>query len=135
MEMREGSETRRARFESLAPGLIEPLRRYLRRRTDAATADDVLADTLLVCWRRLDELDDEPLPWAYGVARRCLANAERAERKHKNGHAPKYFCTNDGIREELAAAGLTCLRIAHGCLIQSTLGNHVRSTRTKSMSR
>jgi RNA polymerase sigma-70 factor (ECF subfamily) len=72
---------RRARFESLAPALIEPLRRFLARRTDAATADDVLADTLLVCWRRLDDLPEEPLPWAYGVARNCLANAERGARR------------------------------------------------------
>ncbi len=51
------------------------------RRTDAATADDVLADTLLVCWRRFDEMPEEALPWAYGVARHCLANAERAVRR------------------------------------------------------
>ncbi|CAB4726285.1 MAG: sigma-70 family RNA polymerase sigma factor [Actinobacteria bacterium] len=76
-------EGRRARFEELAPALIEPLRRFLVRRTDAATADDVLADTLLVCWRRVDELPDEPLPWAYAVARNCLANAERGARRQR----------------------------------------------------
>lgn len=78
------ARTRRARFEALAPILVEPLRRFLARRTDPATADDVLADTLLVCWRRLDELPDDPLPWAYGVARLALANAERgARRQHR----------------------------------------------------
>ena len=71
----------RARFEQIAADLIEPLRRFLARRTDPATADDVLADTLLVCWRRLDELPEEPLPFAYGVARNCLANAERGVRR------------------------------------------------------
>ena len=71
----------RAHFEQVAAGLMEPLRRYLARRTDPATADDVLADTLLVCWRRLDDVPAEPLPWAYGVARRCLANAQRGERR------------------------------------------------------
>jgi RNA polymerase sigma-70 factor (ECF subfamily) len=76
-------QARRERFEAVAPGLIEPLRRFLARRTDAATADDVLADTLLVCWRRLDELPGEPLPWAYGVARNCLANAERGARRQQ----------------------------------------------------
>jgi RNA polymerase sigma-70 factor (ECF subfamily) len=63
--------------------LVEPLRRYLARRTDPATADDVLAETLLVCWRRLDELTDDPLPWSYGVARNCLANAERSVRRQR----------------------------------------------------
>lgn len=71
----------RARFEQVAADLTEPLRRFLARRTDPATADDVLADTLLVCWRRLDELPEEPLPFAYGVARNCLANAERGARR------------------------------------------------------
>ncbi|MDO9496641.1 MAG: RNA polymerase sigma factor [Nocardioides sp.] len=73
---------RRARFEALAPELIEPLRRFLVRRTDPTTADDVLADTLLVCWRRLDDVPvDAALPWAYGVARNCLANAQRGSRR------------------------------------------------------
>ncbi len=76
------STARRDRFEALAPLLIEPLRRYLARRTDASTADDALGDTLLVCWRRLDEVPaGEELPWAYGVARHCLANAERGRRR------------------------------------------------------
>ncbi|MEU4236244.1 sigma-70 family RNA polymerase sigma factor [Actinoplanes sp. NPDC026619] len=75
------SDDRRARFEALAPAVIEAVRRYLARRTDPATADDVLSETLLVCWRRLDEMPAEHLPWAYGVARLCLANAERAQRR------------------------------------------------------
>lgn len=75
--------SRRARFEALAPHLVEPLRRFLARRTDPDTAEDVLAETLLVCWRRIDEVPDRALPWAYGVARRCLANAERRERRQR----------------------------------------------------
>ncbi|MBT0769056.1 sigma-70 family RNA polymerase sigma factor [Kineosporia sp. J2-2] len=71
----------RTRFEGLVAELIEPLRRFLARRTDPATAEDVLAETLLVCWRRLSEIPAEPLPWAYGVARNCLANAERSRRR------------------------------------------------------
>ena len=77
------SGERRARFEALAPVLVEPLRRYLARRTDPATADDVLAETLLVCWRRFDEIPTDPLPWSYGVARNCLANAERGVRRQQ----------------------------------------------------
>lgn len=74
-------QARRHHFEQLAPALIGELRRYLARRTDPVTAEDVLAETLLVCWRRLDELPDPPTPWAYGVARNCLANAERSQRR------------------------------------------------------
>ncbi len=57
----------------------EPVQRYLRRRTDPPTAEDVLADVLLALWRRLDDVPaDAALPSAYGVARRCLANSRRS---------------------------------------------------------
>jgi RNA polymerase sigma-70 factor, ECF subfamily len=70
------------RFEALARESLEPLRRYLARRTDAETAADVLGDTLLVAWRRFDDVPAEPLPWLYGVARKVLANHRRgAERR------------------------------------------------------
>ncbi|MEV0898236.1 sigma-70 family RNA polymerase sigma factor [Actinoplanes sp. NPDC049802] len=75
------SDSRRARFERLAPAVIDAVRRYLARRTDPATADDVLSETLLICWRRFDEMPEEYLPWAYAVARNCLANADRANRR------------------------------------------------------
>jgi RNA polymerase sigma-70 factor (ECF subfamily) len=70
---------RRRRFEELVAVVYEPIQRYLRRRTDPATADDVLGDALLVLWRRLDDVPaDAPLPYAYGVARGCLANSHRS---------------------------------------------------------
>jgi RNA polymerase sigma-70 factor (ECF subfamily) len=70
---------RRRRFEQLVAETYEPVQRYLRRRADPATADDVLGDVLLVLWRRLDDVPtDSPLPWTYGVARGCLANSRRS---------------------------------------------------------
>jgi RNA polymerase sigma-70 factor, ECF subfamily len=67
------------RFEALVASVYAPLQRYLRRRTDPATADDVLGDVLLVLWRRLDDVPaDLPLAYAYGVARGCLANSRRS---------------------------------------------------------
>lgn len=83
MAIDEHPDPRRARFEALARDLIEPLRRFLVRRVDADTADDVLADTLLVVWRRLDDVPDHALPWVYGVARNCLANARRGDRRQE----------------------------------------------------
>jgi RNA polymerase sigma-70 factor, ECF subfamily len=74
--------SRRERFEALFGLVYEPLQVYARRRTDTATADDVVADALLVLWRRLDEIPDEQaLPWCYGVARRCLANHRRSDQR------------------------------------------------------
>jgi len=71
----------RERFEALAAEVVEPVRRFLARRTDPDTADDVLAETLLVCWRRLDDVPEHALPWVYGVARNCLANVQRGDRR------------------------------------------------------
>ncbi|WP_370249121.1 RNA polymerase sigma factor [Nocardioides sp.] len=74
-------------FEARLGGVIEPVRRFLRRRCDPDTVDDVLADTLLVLWRRRDELpattDADLLPYAYGVARGCLANARRSQERRE----------------------------------------------------
>lgn len=75
-------EGRQERFEALVAEAYPPLQRFLRRRTDRSTADDVLGDTLLVLWRRLDDVPpDAPLAWSYGVARGCLANAVRTDRR------------------------------------------------------
>ncbi len=68
-------------FEAVARAVVEPVRRYLHRRTDAATADDALGEVLLVLWRRAADVPADPVPWAIGVARLCLANAERSRRR------------------------------------------------------
>ena len=70
--------TREQRFEELLSVVYAPLQRFIRRRT--ADGDDVLADVLVVLWRRLEEIPAEAvLPWSYGVARGCLLNARRSD--------------------------------------------------------
>lgn len=74
---------RQARFEAVMTAVYEPLQRYARRRTSADAADDVVADALLVVWRRLDEIPvGAELPWCYRVAANCLANSRRARGRH-----------------------------------------------------
>ena len=53
----------------------------MRRTGDEAVAEEVVADTFAVVWRRAEELPSEPLPWLYGIARRVLANLRRSERR------------------------------------------------------
>lgn len=78
------SSSRRARFDFVARTVGESLRRYTARRTDAETAQDVVADAFLVIWRRIDDVPvGEELPWCYAVARNCLANAERSARRQR----------------------------------------------------
>ena len=71
----------RAAFEAVFRAHVGAVHAYALRRSDAATADDVVADTFMVCWRRFDRVPDEALPWLYAVARRCLANRLRAARR------------------------------------------------------
>lgn len=78
------SDERRVRFETVVSIVGEPLRRYAARRTDPETAQDVVADSFLVIWRRLDDVPDGgELPWCYAVARNCLANAQRSARRQR----------------------------------------------------
>ena len=61
-----------ARFEALYREHGGAVRRYVRRRAEAQSADDVVADVFVVAWRRLSDIPDDPLPWLLGVARRVL---------------------------------------------------------------
>ncbi|REK13113.1 MAG: sigma-70 family RNA polymerase sigma factor [Actinobacteria bacterium] len=71
---------RARRFESVVDVVFEPLQRYFLRRARADEVDDLLSETLLVVWRRLDEVPTQnTLPWCYGVARNVLSNHRRSE--------------------------------------------------------
>jgi RNA polymerase sigma-70 factor (ECF subfamily) len=70
--------TRNERFESIFREHHAAVRAYALRRAPHDMAQDVVAETFLVAWRRLDDIPADPLPWLYGVARRVLANARRS---------------------------------------------------------
>jgi RNA polymerase sigma-70 factor (ECF subfamily) len=72
---------RGAAFEALFCEHVGAVRAYALRRAPAEVAQDVVAETFLIVWRRLDEVPAQPLPWLYGVARRVLANQRRGERR------------------------------------------------------
>jgi RNA polymerase sigma-70 factor (ECF subfamily) len=55
----------------------------LRRTPSEQDAEEVVAETFLIAWRRGGELRGDPLPWLYGVARRVVANQSR-----RTGRAP-----------------------------------------------
>lgn len=72
--------TGRARqFEGIFSACYPRVLGYAIRRTDdRAAAEEVVSETFLVAWRRLDAVPAEPLPWLLGVARKVLANQRRA---------------------------------------------------------
>jgi RNA polymerase sigma factor (sigma-70 family) len=92
---REGAE---ARFERLYAEHGRAVLAYaVRRATDAENAADVVADTFLVAWRRLDDVPaGEARLWLYRVARNVLANQQRSERRRQR--------LGERLRQELPAA-------------------------------
>jgi RNA polymerase sigma-70 factor (ECF subfamily) len=73
---------REARFTRLYEQHYETVRRYVWRR-DPALTDDVVAETFLVAWRRLDEVPEHAAPWLIGVARNVRRNARRSVRRQE----------------------------------------------------
>jgi RNA polymerase sigma-70 factor (ECF subfamily) len=65
------------RFDEIYRRHREAVSAYARRRAPAALAEDVVSETFLVCWRKLDRVPDDALPWLYSVARKTLANERR----------------------------------------------------------
>lgn len=57
--------------------------RYARRRVSADEAEDVLAETFVVAWRRMDQAPSYPLGWLLGIARRTAANTVRGRRRRE----------------------------------------------------
>lgn len=74
-------EDRRRRFEALYDAHVGLVLGYARRRAAPDAAQDVVAETFLVAWRRLDAVPADAAPWLLAVARRQLANLHRAERR------------------------------------------------------
>jgi RNA polymerase sigma-70 factor (ECF subfamily) len=75
-----GSSERR--FRELFDSQFRALLGYaLRRVGSAEDAADVVAESMLVAWRRIDEVpvDESARLWLYGVARRVVANHRRGE--------------------------------------------------------
>ena len=100
---------RERRFEAVAREVYEPLQRYLRRRANADDAGDVLADSLLTIWRRIDDVPaDDPLPWCYGVARRSLANHRRGRSRtgSRSGSSP-IACPPTTVTRSVGSSGST----------------------------
>ncbi|MGH2833245.1 MAG: RNA polymerase sigma factor [Solirubrobacteraceae bacterium] len=84
---------RRLRFELLYAKHGPAVKAYVLRRAAAFTADDIVAEVFVVCWRRMGEVPPEPLPWLLGIARRVLSTQRRGERRR------------GALRDRLAEAG------------------------------
>jgi RNA polymerase sigma-70 factor (ECF subfamily) len=80
------SGDRRTRFEFVYSANYESILAYALRRTQTRDdACDVVAETFLTAWRRLDQVPEGAAVrlWLYGVARLVLANHLRGQRRYQ----------------------------------------------------
>jgi RNA polymerase sigma-70 factor (ECF subfamily) len=90
-----------AAFEAVFRAHSRPLLAYaVRRVSRVEDAADVVAETMLVAWRRLDDVPsgDDARPWLFGVARNVLANHVRTTTRGERLGAK--------LREQLAGVTL-----------------------------
>jgi RNA polymerase sigma-70 factor, ECF subfamily len=98
-----------ARFEALYRRYAPVVKSYALRRADPSIADDVVSDVFLVCWRRLEEVPADVLPWLLEVARRALSTRRRGENRR---HALSDRLAATAIDVEAQSVGSGSLRAA-----------------------
>ena len=69
--------SKRARFEALYDDTVDRVMSFCLRHVGPDQAEDVVAETYLVAWRRLDDIGDHPLPWLLVTARNHLHSWRR----------------------------------------------------------
>jgi len=77
---------REQRFTSLFEATYADLLRFAQRRVHGDHAEDVVAESFLVAWRRLNDLPqrrDDARAWLFGIARGVILNAHRGADRHR----------------------------------------------------
>ena len=83
-------------FEVFYRAHVEAVYGYARSRTSPERASEIVEETFLVAWRRVDNvLPDQPRAWLLGIARRLLANERRATAR-RDALAVRIFTTRVG---------------------------------------
>jgi RNA polymerase sigma-70 factor (ECF subfamily) len=72
---------RETRFETIFDQHAGRVFAYASRRSDHDTANDVVSETFLITWRRLDDVPEDALPWLLNVAGKVVANHRRSDQR------------------------------------------------------
>lgn len=71
-----------ARFEAIFRSCYPRVLAYVLRRAEGReAAEEIVSETFLIAWRRLEAVPLEPLPWLLGTARKVLGHRHRSERR------------------------------------------------------
>jgi RNA polymerase sigma factor (sigma-70 family) len=111
----QASQTDPQRFAELYDRHAPDIHRYVARRLGDSAADDVVAETFLVAFRRRDRFDPSrgaARPWLYGIASNLIAGHRRSEVMQyrvlaKTAVDPVVEGHHDRAEERVAAAAVT----------------------------
>jgi len=78
-----GDDARRARLSRLFAAHADQVLRYALRHVDRPGAHDIVSDTFLVAWQRLDDVPEPALPWLLVVARNSIRNRRRSNTRRQ----------------------------------------------------
>jgi RNA polymerase sigma factor (sigma-70 family) len=116
-----GSASRRDRFQALYEQNYHRVLGYALRRAERDDAADVVAETFLVAWRRLEDVPSGEAArlWLYGTARRVLANQKRGNRRRERlfrrlGAASRFGSQVSPDDARLSAAAAAFARLPDG---------------------
>lgn len=56
----------------------------VRRVRGRESAEEIVADTFAIAWRRRDLIPDPPLPWLFAIASNVIANLHRSDGRREN---------------------------------------------------
>ena len=128
-----------ARFAQLYAQCHRPIWDYCARRVPTDVVDDVVADTFLTVWRRLDDVPDgeEALLWMYGVAYRVIGHQWRSAARRSQLHErlrsvrPEPAAGEpvvDGIDHRLVLAALAALGETDAEVLRLVVWEHLSVT-------
>lgn len=72
------TDDRSERMRRLFAAHADAVHGYALCRVGHDLAPDVVSDTFLVAWRRIDAVPADPLPWLLGVARKVILGQQRS---------------------------------------------------------
>lgn len=81
---------------------------YARRHVAPADAEEIVAETFVVAWRRHGDIPADPMPWLLVVARNTIANTRRAARRRESLH--EHLVRVQELAEPAAAAETTAVQ-------------------------
>jgi RNA polymerase sigma-70 factor (ECF subfamily) len=76
-----------------------PVEGYIRRRVGPDEADDVLAETFTIAWRRVHDIPENARAWLFTVAKNVISNSRRS-------HA-RYLGLQTALQQQTSTAAAT----------------------------